>query len=474
MAIQHEEVPDYPDREADYHEAQDVKENLETTPPEGEVIGHPVIMVAESYVGGDLERLTSGLRRMGLEGRGFLQPDDYFEWVGQVRRSSNFGGWCRAGEFHRAGTERKWMGTIAVEMPPEFARISLRAYAPTPAVVVLTAIFELSDNASGLLDEELRTNRYLRLEREGSVTTYKSAAHRKGEAVRAERERIQGLAEKWMAKNVPGTLSRDFPELSLPAIDFLSTRLVRPFEHTESDGRFDHRTLLSIHNVMDVWESESHQGWRVSLPWRSSDDGWTLVAGAIDDPGFVYDGTFQKDQEVKPHPREVGRLDDYFGPLLVRWALSRLASAYEGQLAQIRDAIASTPEPRRFRRSPRKAALEMATGVLSTTSFDASVFAHEVHEMAGTKWRWRRDVGDWEPVDDFARRRRHSDLASTLGRSLERRSEWITDLESRLRDQLMTSTNLEVAAVNISLQRQVFWLTLLAVGVAVVTLFATA
>ena len=472
MPIEHEEVPEYPDDEREFHVAQDQEENHETMPPDGEVIGHPAIMMAECYIGGDLDRLTSGLRALGLDQQHAYEPDNYFAWADAVRRTSNSGGWTRAGSFYRKGAEKQWMGDRAIEMPEDFSRIELRAYSPTPAIVVLVGAFELAADAARALDDELRTNRYLRVESDGRVTRYASAATRKHEAVLQERLRIRESARAWLVRNVPGTLTLDFEGVTLPALDFLSTRVTRPFEPSDDHKLWDHRFLLSIDTDHEAWEATSHKGWRLAMPWRPADDEWTLVAGAIDDPAFSYHGQDAGDAKVYPHPRSGPKFHDYFGPLLVRWALLRLAIAYEGQLAAVRDSLATTPKRSLLKRRGRRSSLNLATSVLTTTSFDASVFAHDALQMAATDWRWLRDVGAWEPIDEWAKERTEGGLAEVLGANLERRCEWITDLDGRLREQLLATTNLEVAAVNISLQRQVFWLTVIAVGVAVATLIA--
>lgn len=468
-------MPDYPESENDYHRTRDERENRDTTPPDGEVVGHPAFMMAECYVGGDLESLTAGLRSLGHAPQENYDPDDYFAWAKKVRQTSYAGGWSRAGSYFRRGTKNVWMGDQEVDMPEDFDRIDLRAYSPTPAIVVLVAVFQLASDAANFLDDELRTNRYLRLNKVGRFTEYVSAAHRKRDALVHERLRIRESARAWLVENVPGTLARDFERETLPSIDFVSTRLTRPFEEPEDpQGAFDddYRSILSIGHEHQVWESENHKGWRLAMPWRDGDDEWTLVAGARDDPDFKYRGQGRGSDEVDPHPRATPSFQDEFGDILVRWALVRLTVAYVEQLASIRDSIASTPRRGWFGRNsrPTRGSLRLASSVIATTSFDAAVVASETAEMVDKPWRWMREVGLWMPVAEWARERAEKSLFEEFGESVKGRCEWIMDLEARLRDQLLATTNLEVAAVNISLQRQVFWITLFAVAIAVATL----
>jgi hypothetical protein len=187
MVIEHETPPEYPESETEYHRQQDINENLETTPPEGEEVLRPVLMLAECFVGGDLDNLIAGCRALD--------------------------------SVSRTGGLRIGLADVKAELPGDFERVLLKAYAPTPSVVVVVATFVLRPDAARLLDEELRTNRYLRLEKQGRITRYSSAAHRKSDAVIAERTRVKTAGATWLAQNFAGTLSTDF-QLDGPTIDF--------------------------------------------------------------------------------------------------------------------------------------------------------------------------------------------------------------------------------------------------------------
>lgn len=104
-------------------------------------------------------------------------------------------------------------------------------------MVVLTAVFELTSDAASALDDELRTRRYLRLERSGKLTHFLSARHRKLDALATERSRVLASAQSWLAASLPGTLIEDFGGRDMPAIEFITTRLAHPTEEDKDDAQ---------------------------------------------------------------------------------------------------------------------------------------------------------------------------------------------------------------------------------------------
>src|SRR5680860_853451 len=52
--------------DAQFWRERDIEENRDSTPPEGEAIGRPVIKVAECFVGGDVQALVDGCRALGI------------------------------------------------------------------------------------------------------------------------------------------------------------------------------------------------------------------------------------------------------------------------------------------------------------------------------------------------------------------------------------------------------------------------
>jgi len=473
VPIEHEQMPAYDGDEAAFHREVDERENDETTPPKNERVGRPAVMLAECFVGGDLERLTAGLSRLGLREASLFGANDYFAWADGVRRGSSSGSWTRAGSFYRVDTERRWMGDRPAQMPEDFDRISLRAHAPTPAVVVLTAVFELAFDAASALDDELRTRRYLRLERSGNLTHFLSARHRKLDALATERSRVLASAQSWLEANLPGTLIEDFGGRDVPAVEFITTRLAVPTEvddKGDAESRADRFNgycgLLGLDTDLDAWESERLRGWRLIEPsMRQSTVGRrTLLLWSTEDPGFQYTGQeSSRRSEVTLDPNATPKFQDFFGPLLVRWALVRLVEAYEESLAQLRDTLTGSGHGQVRR-------LSRATEIIASTSFDASIVGREVADLAQRDRAWMWDVLPFAPASEWRRDHGELDFMVLVGQRTAERCEWVVDLESRLRDQIIATTNLQAAKRNLALQYQVLGLTVISAIIAVLTM----
>lgn len=479
MAIHHEDPPAYEDLEdlradsAEYWRNTDIEENEASTPPEGEVIGRPVIKVAECFVGGDIQGLVDGCRALGISpGEKIFGPGNVYEWVKQVRRTSRTGGWVDVGSGHSRSSKQSQLDSILMDFPTDFSMVHLRAYAPTQSIVVLVGTFVLCPGVANALDDELRTNRYLRLHKKGQFTQFSTAVHRKSDALRTERTRVIESASTWLAQTFAGTLSSDFPGSDLPSIEFLTTRMHQPF--TESDakpagrpGRSHYTDLLSIGSPFEVWVSSEIPGWRLGLPWRSDDAQWRIVAACR---STMTDDELHNDVETpKPAPHEWYHLDDYFDGLLIRLTAIYLLVQYEHAFGDLRDRLATADSEQTALQT-----LDTAHRTLTTLSFDASLVANELKRWAADDYRWpadciepyREDPWDLDPDPT----RKPEKLLETFQVNMTERADWLLDLEPRIRDQLVSRASVLAAGADLRLQRIVLSVSLLALVIALLSL----
>lgn len=476
MPRNHETPPSYEQldsTEPEFWRELDRKENEASRPPAGECVGRPVLMVAECFVGGDLQGLVDGCRELGMpEGWATGRPDIY-SWSQQVRRTRDTGGWVAIGSGHQSSQKREWLDDVPMDLPVDFKRVQMKAFSPTPSVVVLIATFDLTDQSSQLLDEELRTDRFLQLETRGSATKYHSAAHRKGAAVRAERERVRASASTWLAQTFAGTMSRDFGRTTLPSVEFLTTRKRAPFVDHEDDRQSvaDYRYLLSIDGDFDAWECAETPGWRIGMPWRTVDDEWTIVVGGLHDPKRRETNAGDGGQgETAPTPKitDTSSLRNYFDGLLLRFTAFCLLTQYEGAFGGLRDQLASSPSlsGRALRR------LEAAQETLTTLAFDASLVANELHAWATDDRRWAYKTIEPKTAAEWKRERvpDYPTLIALFGQNIVLKSKWILDMEPRMREELTARSSLMATAAALRLQQIVLGISILALVVALVGL----
>jgi hypothetical protein len=476
MAIEHETPPDkYPDDnegDAAFWREQDLLENKSTRPPEGEEVRRPGLLLTDCFVAGDADRLVEGLTFLGFDPDGRLGPGSGFEtWIQHARRTGRPGGWLEVGSVLPAPAQVfRFHAQVQAELPEEFTQILLRLSAPIPGLIALTAFFRLSDAAALGIDNQLRTDRFLRVEKRGSTTSYASSRHRKHEAVKAEREGMREIATTWLAQTFAGTLTAQFQMGTLPCVELLALKQHDPFVDPGQRANVtdDYRFLLSIDHGGDAFESpEELRGWRIGAPWRSTDPQWVLVAGCRDPGTETAASEQQQDADPGlpyPRPTEAHYLLDTFAGLNEQFAVVALLTQYEAELARVRDGLASA--------DTAEATLRRLSTVKSTffdLTFDAALVAHGVASWAEHEGRWSYNVPQLIPASAF-RREAQPDLH--LSESLRWRAQaaatWIDEMEGRLREQLTVTSNIEAASTNIKLVQVTLVVSLLALIVAVI------
>jgi hypothetical protein len=478
VPIKHETPPEYPDEERDHWRNTDIEENARSQPPPGETVRRPALMLSECFVGGDVDQLISGLQALGFDPEDTRSGGSGFgPWIEAARRTGSPFGWTVIGtaatELHF--TER-FIGGIETELPPEYSRITLRVDVPAPAVVVLTAVFTLAESAALGIDDELRTDRFLQVKKVGSITSYATAIHRKRDAVRQERERMREHASTWVAQTFAGTLSAQFGLRALPGIEFLEFELHRPYEDdTEPRSRHrheDYRSVLGVHSAFDSFESDDWPSWRLGVGSQRSAEAWVLVAGCRRRAQTESsDNAAQTDTHRDPPAPELrggyGFIEE-FGGLSVRYAVLCLLSAYEGELAQVRDELTSTEGTGSRAVSD---VLSRAKSTLSELTFDAALVAHGVKRWADDEWQWNYEVPSLVYAD--AQRREHDpefQLVADMRGLVHLGADWVLEMEARIRDQTTIISNLEAAATNLLLVRVTLWVSAAAMIIAVLAL----
>jgi hypothetical protein len=179
------------------------------------------------------------------------------------------------------------------------------------------------------------------------------------------------------------------------------------------------------------------------------------------------------DPRLDPMPSRTHRLGETFDGLLVRFALSCLIVQYEQKLGRLRDDVATNTAGGTSIRSAVEV-VDRVRQTVSTLSFDASLVAHDLIAVSGDASRWTWEVIEPLPLAAY----RQSDdgesasLVSFYAKSVAHRATWVLDLEQRVREQLVLLGSLDATSANLRLQKVVLWVSLVALAVAGVTLFA--
>lgn len=487
MAIVHEERPEYPNSDDDFDRNTDDRQNSSSRLPDGENIQRGIIQTAECYVGGDLDRLVEGCRKLKILPTDLNYRQDIYEWARSVRRTSASGGWIKVGKFYRDGTVRKWMDDQPTDLPLDFDRVILKALSPTPSIVILLATFTLSDNSANLLNDEINTNRYLRIKETSSGTLYESAFHRKKSSLDQERNRVISEASKWVTRTFPGTISNDFEEKILPTLEVLTTKIANPFTrlemptHSPTEEIFrvteDYRSLLSIASDGDTFSASYIPGWKLSLPREGGS--WTLTcahrlsAEEQEEDHIGYGGIYTNENFI----------ENYFGGLISRWAIMRLVSGYEETISQVRESLAGQESfekgsLKRARGLGRRALhtetvnlLERSRKILSNTVFDATIVSKEVQKFVENDRQWSYELDEYKRSIDWGNGEVEEIFFDRdLRKSLETRTTWFSETIPVVRSELELRASIEATVANFRLQRIAMLLAAIAIAISVVAI----
>ena len=491
MAVVHEDRPEYPGAEGEFDRELDDRQNESTKLPAGEDVQRRVLQISECYVGGDLDRLTQGCKALDIKPDNPYGGLDIYAWADSVRRTSSTGSWVLVANLYRQGTEKKWIDDIAAELPEDFDRVRLKAISPMPSIVVLLATFTLSDRSSNALNDELNTNRYLQIETIGSIHRYHSAIHRKQKEVAEERNRVRTAASKWLAHTFPGTIISDFKRDSLPAIEVITTKKADPFSRQDltdlpaediSNYLEDYRYLLSIESDTYAYTSSYNSDWKIATNFRPHDDPWTIVCARK----LTAEESPQSNITFGGHYTDDHFIENYFGGLMVRWAIKCLVECYEGTVTQVRDDLARSPAVNKRRwniikqivqnslRTQTLESLERTSRILNNTIFDATIVSSEVEKWASNDSRWNYELDEYKQTRDWGDGQIDELYFDKMLRtSLKDRAEWFGETIPLLRSELELRASIESTAANFRLQQIAMVLAILAIGISVVAIVLT-
>jgi len=228
--------------------------------------------------------------------------------------------------------------------------------------------------------------------------------------------------------------------------------------------------MLSIDSAFDAWETREAPGWRIGLPWRSTDATWTIVAACrLPKPADTEDRNDSEENSSAPdpHPSKVVELGWSFDGLLIRFAAFCLLAQYERIFGALRDQMASS--------GTEQTALEMlasAHTTLTTLSFDASLVATEFKQWASDEFLWRHESIEPKTATPWKQEREpdYPPLLKVFADNINDRAAWILDLEPRIRDQLVSRTSILAVSADLRLQRVVLTVSLIALVVACLSL----
>jgi hypothetical protein len=434
--------------------------------PEGERLWWPCFWLAEVYTPSEASGLVDGLKRLGWSDPQGSKIPDVAGWVQQARSHGTLGR-TSAGIFRpKAGT--LYPQAIPLDMPPDFAFLHPHFFQVAPGLTVVIATFGLGPPVETALEDELRrrtVGEVKRLRPGGHSLLFAGA--KKAEEIGELRTAIRRPALEWVSHHLPGAFSRLKSPDDLPVWDLLITR-GQPLPST-----FDERTWLDfvgLGSLLDQWTAEDALGLRLGIPTRSE----------ASRPRPTFFGTHDRlvarlplGHDDQSRSRVVQDLDDRLPGFLAIWAVSQVLEALRRNLSESVDFL-ERPRPT-YRATKRQ--LERLREDLLPISRDADVLRRSCDAIAADPFS-SEDAPSLRPVPvqmPGGTKLQTSDqtLVESLVQSLPRTAGEVASQAETTIASLRAYGELLLASTMLRLQRLVFWASILAVLIALASLFFT-
>jgi hypothetical protein len=439
------------------------EDNARSTPPPEEDIRVHSIWMMECFTPSTIAGLLRGLEKTGLDQDPISWASDHkpLAWVLRSR-TGVWGGWTKVGRFSRIATP--W--SIRGPLPTGTSGVDLELHSVAPSVTVLIARFDLDDDLSNSLNVAMRRRyraRIVKRPKRGTITE-EPVDTVKLEAIRDARLALHRRCAGWMAENFPGVFARQpSSKKTHPAWTFISLTQATPFPPIDQSDVEPYLRILGLGQEIDVWRHDALPGIRIGAPSRDDKQDEMTVAGRWDD---LFSEDLLKHRGGKTPHAMSSLLHDELQRTFALWALGSLLRRYQAGVAKLRDELAQSTS--RSTRTVRRR-LKHLRAQLTSVSLDAQQTTADIRLASKRPW-FLRDALPLVPVES-----RFWEPNTTFHRVLDYRevSEVIEGSEKSLRDLLIAASSLEVAEVNIRIQRAVLLLTIVLAILGVAAIVAT-
>ena len=459
--------------ERDYRRERDRKMNAITSPPEGEMVRVPVVWVLEAFTPSQIHSLRDGAERLGWTRTDTWTSDrNFLETISSFRSRSVGGGWVNLGyiipEHARSGI---FMDHRRAALPDGVERVHAALIQPFPSTTILCLRFEFDDAAATSLMPALME----------SYATYEEpigerrrrivgVEHQKQLAVELARAALRSLATEWVATHFPGHFAKSAASNVLPTCELMLFTKQEDFVGRASGANPDFLQMLSLSDYMDTWRSDDLPGLYLKIGQRSS-EGASARAVVFANLQRALEG---KDLKAYGADKEAQLINwfEYFDTTLATWAIGELAQDYIASIGRTRDEYARSFAPQEGAGATDH--LKRLDAALSEVQQNAVPFAHDVAYYSRNERLFFHDVYEFRlarPLEKY-----DPQLFENTRQWLLKSAHYIQRLEEHLRfvaqqtaRMISSATNEELSRSNLRLQRQIGFMTIIMLLLAVAT-----
>jgi hypothetical protein len=455
-----------------HREHRDAKENIDGLPPESEEIRHQCVWVVEAYPPSLVKGLAEGLQKHGWAVPTFAHSIDAVAWLDDSRKGLFGGGWLNLGVITSPESQGGWMQHRVMSLPEGIEYIIGGLYQTLPSVTFAVFQFVLSVDSRDRGVEECLRRQYQSIgERTSGGYTIHTPENQRIAAVRESRRDLRRSCENWTGSHFPGFFSRTnaTTKRGFPTCELITFKEKRGFELGTPEKVPNFLWTIGIESPFGAWQSAELPGLRFgqALDRMQGDEPWAwILAGR-------WSEIFSDDEELKGYGDRTrdgitSRLSMTFGRTPVMLALWAMLNEWAEQLSTQRDKVARLIAPNQL-----GALLEVQTE-LGSQQGDLGPILDEVQRLATNEKRFMYDLCEFLPVDE---RLFKGPLFKWMLENIMAQLEIMRAREAAIRQSITIATETiqaitqhKLAAVNLTLQQTMTWLTFVGIVVAVIAL----
>ena len=451
-----------------FHREFDDRDNEKTAIPEGENASLNCIWVCEVFGPGEIDQLYDGLRSLGWDKGGFNSDRSVINWI-KGQRQYGYGGWFNLGWVYRdrASILARSM-VLESKFPKEFSSLTVGVHQICPSLTCLLVGFVLTEDKSkgycAALNSRYKTT--VTPIGEHRMFRFDQVADKKAKAITGMLNSVRELAIEWMQKNFTGYFASNSSTNRIPTGELISLVGVAAFENPIPQMRNweNWMRFLNLDSKIEYWQSKSERAYRFSLERRDGEfpNHLTIAVNWKSIPKTPHSKSEDSAIEDKAHDIHE-RIDGVFATFAANCFLK-----------EVRRDATHTRESIRGARTTNVGHLSLLERieVYFRRNIGVAIVAQELNKLSENVPSLEHNCGDFqlESSLQLSRSQIPTPLAKWFQYQLAKNAEGVLSESNDNRDYFQQLTTVLGTRENIRTQRWSFWLTILALSVAIASL----
>ncbi|WP_428235750.1 hypothetical protein [Gracilimonas sp.] len=446
----------------------DPEDNQKSAVPEDVRIYMPSLWVIEAYPPTFINNLIDGLKKGDfVEQHSRIHNRNILDQINLMRSVGFRNNWYHLGIF--ASKDSSMFPTMNANIPEGVSHISSYLHQFVPSTTILASQFYLNKDLQKTIEEPLSKDYQTVAIVNKDRTRYNSVIHQKQDAYLYQMEFIRTLCSNWVDSSFPGLFSSDLIKRNHPTSELILFEADDPIEGKQNPYG-SYKNIMGFKSDFDMYQSSDLKDFVMTLDEKYSSNRSSILFG-----GNIDKVLSDKKLEAYGGSDKVQRIAGwsyYLHKTLSFWSLTDIVFEYYRKQNNLRDKLGAIDHS-----SDENALFELQNieNELIELQANSIPLANELYSVIDEKG-FDYDLFDFAPIAKELRGKKtfielRKDLLKRKALSIIENDKQITRITSSLTNLITGQINLKLSESNNKLQKRIFWLTLLAVIIAVFSFF---